>query len=80
MPVTRFENLPGVRKSVRTRSLFVMHLKVRPLVVVGATPGSTVASVWYRAARLRETVCPGSNARCIDHYFPLKLTHSRAVY
>jgi len=39
MPETRFEDLPEVLKNVRTRPLFVMHLKVRPLVVVGATPG-----------------------------------------
>jgi hypothetical protein len=39
MSETRFDNLPEILKSVRTRPLFVMHLKVRPLVVVGATPG-----------------------------------------
>jgi len=39
MSATRFDDLPEVLKNVRTRSLFVMHLKVRPLVVVGATPG-----------------------------------------
>jgi hypothetical protein len=39
MSETRFDNLPEVLKSLRTRPLFVMHLKVRPLVVVGATPG-----------------------------------------
>jgi Protein of unknown function (DUF3237) len=30
--------LPDVLKSIRTRPLFVMHLKVRPLQIVGATP------------------------------------------
>jgi len=39
MPETRFDDLPPVLKTVRTRPLFVMHLKVRPLVMVGTTPG-----------------------------------------
>jgi hypothetical protein len=39
MSETRFDDLPEVLKNVRTRPLFLMHLKVRPLVVVGATPG-----------------------------------------
>jgi Protein of unknown function (DUF3237) len=39
MPEIRFDDLPEVLKNVRTRPLFVMHLNVRPLVVVGATPG-----------------------------------------
>ena len=39
MAETRFDDLPPVLKTVRTRPLFVMHLKVRPLVMVGATPG-----------------------------------------
>jgi hypothetical protein len=39
MAETRFDDLPPVLKTVRTRPLFVMHLKVRPLVLVGATPG-----------------------------------------
>src|SRR5271170_8137483 len=34
------ENLPDVLKSVRTRPMFVMRLDVRPLLIVGATPGS----------------------------------------
>jgi hypothetical protein len=33
------DNLPEVLKSVRARPLFVMRLDVRPLVVVGPTPG-----------------------------------------
>ena len=40
MPETRYDGLPEVLKNVRTRPLFVMHLHVRPLVVVGATPGA----------------------------------------
>jgi Protein of unknown function (DUF3237) len=39
MSKTRFDDLPEVLRTVRTRPLFVMHLNVRPLVVVGATPG-----------------------------------------
>jgi hypothetical protein len=39
MTDTYFDPLPQVLKEVRTRPLFVMHLKVRPLVVVGVTPG-----------------------------------------
>ena len=34
------DNLPEVLKAVRTRPLFVMHLDVRKLQIVGATPGS----------------------------------------
>jgi Protein of unknown function (DUF3237) len=39
MTDTQFDPPPQVLKEVRTRPLFVMHLKVRPLVVVGVTPG-----------------------------------------
>jgi Protein of unknown function (DUF3237) len=39
MSKTRFDDLPEVLRNVRTRPLFVMHLNVRPLLVVGATPG-----------------------------------------
>jgi hypothetical protein len=39
MSKTRFDDLPEVLRNVRTRPLFVMQLNVRPLVVVGATPG-----------------------------------------
>jgi hypothetical protein len=34
------DNLPDALKTVRTRPLFVMRLDVRPLVIVGATPGA----------------------------------------
>jgi len=34
------DNLPEVLKSVRTRPLFVMHLDVRRLLLVGAPPGA----------------------------------------
>jgi hypothetical protein len=34
------DNLPETLQSVRTRKLFVMHLDVRKLQVIGATPGA----------------------------------------
>jgi hypothetical protein len=40
MPETRYDGLPETLKNVRTRLLFVVRLEVRPLVVVGATPGA----------------------------------------
>jgi hypothetical protein len=40
MSEIRYDGLPEVLKHVRTRPLFVMHLQVRPLVIVGATPGA----------------------------------------
>lgn len=40
MSEIRYNGLPEVLKNVRARPLFVMHLQVRPLVIVGATPGA----------------------------------------
>jgi hypothetical protein len=40
MPLGLNEELPEQLKSVRTRPLFVMRLDVRPIVIVGATPGA----------------------------------------
>ena len=40
MSEIRSDGLPEVMKNVRTRPLFVMHLQVKPLLVVGATPGA----------------------------------------
>ena len=34
------DNLPEALKSLRTRPLFVMHLDVRKLLIVGAVPGA----------------------------------------
>ena len=34
------QDLPEALKAVRSRALFVMHLNVRPLQVIGATPGA----------------------------------------
>src|ERR1700675_1579636 len=36
---TLADGLPEVLKSVRTQPLFVMRLDVRPLIIVGPTPG-----------------------------------------
>jgi len=35
-----YDALPDVLKAIRTRPLFVMRLAVKPLIVVGATPGA----------------------------------------
>jgi Protein of unknown function (DUF3237) len=40
MAVMSNDELPDVLKVIRTRPLFVMRLDVKPLIVVGATPGS----------------------------------------
>ena len=40
MPMSLTDNLPDALKTVRTRPLFVMHLDVRRLQIIGATPSS----------------------------------------
>jgi hypothetical protein len=40
MPTSLTDNLPDALKTVRTRPLFVMHLDVRRLQIIGATPSS----------------------------------------
>src|ERR1700678_3710932 len=40
MAVLSNDELPDVLKTIRTRPLFVMRLDVKPLIVVGATPGA----------------------------------------
>jgi hypothetical protein len=40
MSTSLSDNLPDVLKTVRTKPIFVMRLDVRPLLVVGATPGA----------------------------------------
>ena len=40
MSTSPFANLPDALKSVSTRPLFVMRLDVRPLQIIGATPGA----------------------------------------
>jgi hypothetical protein len=66
MAETRFDDLPPVLKTVRTRPLFVMHLKVRPLVMVGATPGvdrriGLVSGGSFRGERLSGEVIGGGS-------------------
>ena len=39
MSTLSFDGLPDVQKAVKTRPLFAMRLSVRPLQVVGETPG-----------------------------------------
>jgi Protein of unknown function (DUF3237) len=39
MSETRYGMLPETLRNLLTRPLFVMHLDVKPLVVIGATPG-----------------------------------------
>jgi hypothetical protein len=60
------ETLPEALKSVRTKRLFVLRLKVRPIVDVGATPGANrrVGLVYggsFDGERLRGEVLDGGN-------------------
>jgi hypothetical protein len=58
MSIGRNGNLHEVLKAVRTRPLFVMHLDVRKLQIVGAAPGSYRAvSASFSQARSRESGC-----------------------
>jgi hypothetical protein len=40
MTILSNDELPDVLRTIRTRPLFVMRLDVKPLIVVGATPGA----------------------------------------
>jgi Protein of unknown function (DUF3237) len=40
MSAPRFEDLPATLQRVQTRPIFVMHLDVKPIVIVGDTLGS----------------------------------------
>jgi Protein of unknown function (DUF3237) len=60
------ETLPEVLKNVRTQPLFVMRLDVRPLIVVGPTPGGyrrvgLVAGGRFEGQRLSGEVLDGGN-------------------
>lgn len=62
----RFDDLPEVLKNVRTRSLFVMSLRVRPLLIVGATPGvnrriGLIAGGSFEGERLSGQVIDGGS-------------------
>jgi hypothetical protein len=61
-----FESLPAPLKSVQTRPLFVMRLDVKPIVVVGATPGpfrrvGIVPSGTFEGERLSGKVLDGGS-------------------
>ena len=60
------DGLPTVLQQVRTVPLFVMRLKVRPLQVIGATPGAhrrigVVPGGMFEGERLRGEVLDGGN-------------------
>jgi hypothetical protein len=60
------DGLPEVLKNVRTRPLFVMRLDVRPLIVVGPTPGGyrrigVVQGGRFEGERLSGEVLDGGN-------------------
>ena len=66
MPHDPFDSLPEVLRSIRTRPLFVMRLDVRPIAVVGATPGANrrVGIVYggsFEGARLSGEVTDGGS-------------------
>ncbi|NPT40999.1 DUF3237 family protein [Paraburkholderia sp. 1N] len=61
-----FDELPAPLRSVQTRPLFVMRLDVRPIVVVGATPGPVrrvgiVPSGTFAGERLSGKILDGSS-------------------
>ncbi|RQR55754.1 DUF3237 family protein [Burkholderia sp. Bp9140] len=61
-----FNELPDGLQTVRTRPLFVMQLDVKPLVMVGATPGpfrpvGIVPSGRFEGDRLSGQVIDGSS-------------------
>ena len=60
------QDLPEALKSVRSRALFVMHLNVRPLQVIGATPGAfrrigVVPGGVFEGERVRGEVLEGGS-------------------
>jgi hypothetical protein len=66
MSETRDNQLPEALKNVRTSPLFVMHLDVRPLVMVGATPAANrriglVPGGSFEGERLRGRVLDGGS-------------------
>lgn len=66
MSTPAFESLPEPLRSVQTRPLFVMRLDVKPIVVVGATPGpfrrvGIVPSGSFKGERLSGTVLDGGS-------------------
>jgi hypothetical protein len=66
MPTTLNDNLPETLRNLRSRSLFVMRLDVRPLLIVGATPGAyrrigVVPGGSFEGNRLSGQVLDGSS-------------------
>jgi Protein of unknown function (DUF3237) len=66
MPDSVFETLPLPLKSIATQPLFVMRLDVKPIVVVGQTPGpfrrvGIVPSGTFAGERLSGTVLDGGS-------------------
>jgi Protein of unknown function (DUF3237) len=66
MPTTLNDNLPKTLRNLRSRSLFVMRLDVRPLLIVGATPGTyrrigVVPGGSFEGNRLSGQVLDGSS-------------------
>jgi hypothetical protein len=60
------QDLPEALKAVRSRALFVMHLNVRPLQVIGATPGAfrrigVVPGGVFEGERVRGEVLEGGS-------------------
>lgn len=60
------QNLPEVLRNVRTRPLFLMQLKVRELLAVGATPAGfrrvgLVFGGWFEGERLSGDVLDGGS-------------------
>ena len=66
MPESVFETLPLPLKNIATQPLFVMRLDVKPIVVVGQTPGpfrrvGIVPSGTFSGDRLSGTVLDGGS-------------------
>jgi hypothetical protein len=63
---TALNDLPAVMKSVRTMPMFAMRLDVRPLLIVGATPGAyrrvgVVSGGSFEGERLSGAVLDGAS-------------------
>jgi hypothetical protein len=66
MATPAFEDLPPALQRVQTQPLFVMRLDVKPIVVVGETPGpfrriGIVPSGTFSGSRLSGTILDGSS-------------------
>jgi hypothetical protein len=66
MSAPQFDALPAALKSVQVRPLFVLHLDVKPIEIVGQTPGAfrrvgIVPSGTFAGERLAGVVLDGSN-------------------